>query len=996
MPLMNGRHFLWQVLSLSSILVDLPVSGQDLEQLMPLPEDHSSMWWAEGFPGVVPDAPWLRVIETGRYAFVLNTETLEVPHFGAFPTSEKPERSSVWQTLPAAELTLKIDVNGKTYHCTRGGEWKRFTGPRLIESGRFFQRADVTDLVFETPKGDPLNTKARFETAAWPDRLGLIFSAEPGEKPIQAGRDSFGKIGGGFGFDGTNTFELPHAPEIDTPQFTIEFQAFVPVDYRVSEVVWPWLVCKNLNESVDGNFGIMIVNGKAIARMNIRGGAEGQITVGDRDVKLEAWNHFAMSYDGDTFRFYLNGVEAGEEKVGTPRNPNTMPLVFGRRGDNYGDGYHFKGVIDEIRVYDRALPLAEIRQRIHNPARQFAPTAGWSFLSEGTASETMPSDEWDEPSLGMSFSSQEMTFKNRLSGNRVGLAIDLVGLKAIAPASPVVVIAEDRSVTYDPAIGWNRINLDGIEPVVPDGGTPNDAIERIPLMLSNPSEKEQIARLLFEKTARGIRQRIGTPITGISAVLCDAEGNPTGIPVQLSKNWHKETEGGIYAEQWFHGLTQVRLPAKTEIELELKIVCGHWGGIPAASHSQLSLIGWGYNQRWDQSALGSWGESVCYNPDQALGNCSITDVRPLMVTAMNGKPWGWTDNVGGGDFFRLFDSSGNRMVHRSMDANYRRYGPCLTEVVYSGKIGAGIQHSETVSLTRTDEFVRATYRVRLDVGEPIDFSRFVIFQIGADTYNFSQPGKFALGNESGLVAEWTSHPGGDAYQTEPREAAGKIPWISLHESGPSRPPKRDGAWANRGIVIREWKARLGGKDAPPWIAEYGTTTITHDSSTIDIVSPPGVTRFEKGDFVEATIEYIIMPQFADDYYGPNKALHTALEKDGNTWRMIHREATGNARQVEVKTGTLERGNPDIRLSTKNNAASLVLTGGLGYVPVTITGLTQPSSYKLTVDGIELDQSVHGNDFWQTDFDSVSRCWSQTFNIPITDGNPHQIEFSKRP
>ncbi len=38
------------------------------------------------------------------------------------------------------------------------------------------------------------------------------------------------------------------------------------------------------------------------------------------------------------------------------------------------------------------------------------------------------------------------------------------------------------------------------------------------------------------------------------------------------------------------------------------------------------------------------------------------------------------------------------------------------------------------------------------------------------------------------------------------------------------------------------------------------------------------------------IEYVGMPQFSKDYYGPNMALRAALTESGNTWRMVHREA----------------------------------------------------------------------------------------------------------
>jgi len=528
------------------------------------------------------------------------------------------------------------------------------------------------------------------------------------------------------------------------------------------------------------------------------------------------------------------------------------------------------------------------------------------------------------------------------------------------------------------------VNLDGIEPIAPPGGKnpSNDAIERVKLKLSNPTDHEQVARLMFEKTARGFLQRIGTPITGVSAVLRDKDGNPTGIPVQLSKNWHNEPEGGVYAGQWFHGISQVRLPAKVEVELELVLAYGHWGGVAAASHAQLCLIGWGSNQLWDQSALGAWGESICYEPDQAQRGNTITDVRPLMVRAMGeGKPWGWTNNVGGGDFLRCFDSAGNRIAHAAMRTMYHRQGPCLTEVTYAGRVGAGMSHSTTVSLGRSDDLTRGVYRIRMDVTAAMDFSRFVIFQIGADNYSSTRERKMAFGNESGLIKEWATQWGGDTYRTSPMECVGRVPWMSLHEADPGDNQER-GAWANRGIVIRSWKARLGGKEAAPWIAERGLEQGKQGSSTLDFVPPLGVTRLEPGDFIEATIEHLIIPQFAKDYYGPNEALRTALAKDGNTWRLVHREAVGNDRQVEMKAGSLLRSHPALLVETSEDRAECRVSGGLGWVPVTFSGLTDCRGFTLSVDGRALDQSVHGKDFWQSDFDPESRTWSLTYNIPF--------------
>jgi hypothetical protein len=326
-----------------------------------------------------------------------------------------------------------------------------------------------------------------------------------------------------------------------------------------------------------------------------------------------------------------------------------------------------------------------------------------------------------------------------------------------------------------------------------------------------------------------------------------------------------------------------------------------------------------------------------------------------------------------------------------MRTTYHKQGPCLTEVTYAGRIGAAITHATTVSLARTDDIVRGTYRVRLDVKEPIGFSRFVFFQTGADTYNTTTVRKMALGSEGGLTREWDVQPGGDIYRTGPMVCKGRIPWISLHEAETDT-IKNVNAIANRGIVIRSWNARIGGKKAAPWIAERGLTRHKQDSSILDLVPPPGITRFEPGDFVEATLEYIIMPMSAKDYYGPNEALRNALSKDVNTWRMIEREAIGNDRRIEMKHGKLQRTQPAITISTANDKAEFTLTGGIGYVPITFTGLTASRGFTLFIDDKPVNQTIHGNDFWQTDYDSVTHQWMHTFNLPLSPDQPHRIRF----
>jgi hypothetical protein len=1006
------KKFLIRIL----LLLASMMPGRAVElALMPQVADYSSMWWAEGFPAVIPDAPWHRCIQTGTYACMLDTETLELLHLGPVPAgtgyaAQVLGQGPDWSPIPAAELDLKICVDGTVYHATKGGAFSRFTGPRLIASGRFVQRADVTDLVFESDDGKALNVEARFETLAWPDQLSLILAARPGEEAIVGGEQSFGRVGGGYGLDGANDLEIAHEPALDPEQFTLALWCFIPTDYQASTRTPPWLVCKNRNEAHDGNYGILIRNEKVDARMNIGGGRDGQFSLeSDRSVQLDAWNHLAISYDGAVFRLYLNGALAGEKKIDRPRKPGRHALVFGRREDNNGDGYHFRGVVDEMHLFNRAISLGEIRQLRNQPAAvKLKPVRSWSFRADGQPSSNKLRAPWKTASMELSLGNDKGHLQRSLvcpadtEWHEVALMLNPVTFAAVPEGPPVRVQAteiptgNERPVVFEPAAGWHRINLDGIVPVVPAGRSKNDAMERIRLVLSNPSDQPAVARLMFEKTTHGIRHRFGAPITGMSAILRDADGQPTGIPVQLSKNWHNHPSGGVYAGQWFHGITQVRLPPGAHETFELSIVYGHWGGAPAASHAQLSLIGWGSNQRWDESALGSWGESICYEPDQVQGRCSILDVRPAMVSALkDGQSWSWTSNVGGGDFFRIFDPAGQRLVHAGMKAGYLRYGPCLTEVTYAGRIGTAIRHHATVSLARTDDLVRGTYRLRMDANAPMDFSRLVLFQIGADTYSSTGERKIAFGNEAGLIKEWATTWGGDTNRTSAMECTGAISWVSLHEAVPRLKEGDEGAWANRGIVIRGWDAILGGKPARPWLVERGIGARGQVSSTIDLVPPPGVTRLETGDYVEATIEHIVMPQFARDYYGPNEGLRAALEKSGNTAAMLLREAQGNVRQVEVTVGRLVHRFPDVRIVAEKDQAEFTLQGGLGYVPITMDGLSSGSGYALEVDGVLVDQHVHGQDFWQGDYDPGSKTWSRTYTVPLEAGASHRVRLRGR-
>lgn len=590
--------------------------------------------------------------------------------------------------------------------------------------------------------------------------------------------------------------------------------------------------------------------------------------------------------------------------------------------------------------------------------------------------------------------------------------------RAITVKARDIVTGKPCDVVYDELHRHYVVLLDGMEPELPERKTDNisnDILERIEIEIlnpvQNPSEEKKTGnpvRLMFRKFVPPFS------ITGMSAIIRDENGKPTGIPVQLSKNWHKKEEKPHpYEGPWFHGFTMLRMPPNTRTKFELNIAYAHWGGVPAVSHSQLSLIGWGNNQLWEEAAIGSWGESFCFEPDQGQKGGTVLDSRPLMIWKMeneNPVKWDWTNNLGGADFLVYYteerardpdgkpqlDTNGDLRLDgkkhwpKGMKSMHLSNCPKFTEVVYSGQSDdEKISLRYTIMIHGSDDLARARYRFRYEVNEDVEFSRLVFFQCGGDDYSYTNEKKFAYGNEEGLMEEWEANtsPGVPKYRYGPKELKGRIPWISMHEAV-SRDSKSPDRWGNRGLVLRSWNAIINGKEASPWIAERTAKVRGVDVSLVDFVPPPDVKTLKKGDVIEGEIVHVLFPMKADDYYGPNENLRNALKNFGNTWKPVHREAIGNDIQISIKIGKSHENYPPgaiVDETVPNGVlAEFTIKGGLGFVPFAFHGLPEHDACELfeVKDGepVKLDQSIRGNDFRQCDYDFESEKYRYIYTL----------------
>jgi glucose/arabinose dehydrogenase len=96
--------------------------------------------------------------------------------------------------------------------------------------------------------------------------------------------------------------------------------------------------------------------------------AGGTLVSGDLAPATEAdqWQHVVLVRDGATrqIRGYKNGALALSSSYSNPPDTSTYPLNIGR---NPGGNQRFRGLIDEVRIYNRVLTAAEIQALLDQP-----------------------------------------------------------------------------------------------------------------------------------------------------------------------------------------------------------------------------------------------------------------------------------------------------------------------------------------------------------------------------------------------------------------------------------------------------------------------------------------------------------------------------------------------------------------------------------------------------------------------------------------------------
>ena len=976
----------------------------DAAPLLPFAErDYSFGYWLNGMRKHADDqSADVLCLETGTFGFALDLADLTQARLGTFAQSldytEALEAGAErLQQLQPTELAIELESKGTVFRAVTckaglqpvGNYGKHLQAAWMWESGRLAQHYELQDLRFEDKQGRQLGVNGSLSLVAWPQSLSLTADIAP--SLIYSEGWSQGVVKNGLCVL-EKPWQVPHDARLEYAEMTVE--CWVKIPESMKSAATGYLLAKNGHEGSHGHYSFKIWHGKVSANMNIAAGAEGRRTIKQRgsSFKEHAWNHLAMTYDGKEMCFYVNGTLQGTKALVATRRPGKGQLVLGQRAD--GNGGVTKAVYDQVRVWNRSLSQQELQAHAKAPASlPNASGLNYNETFDGYGADEVIIPEWNDVTvrlrLGEAVAEQQVAGVWQVGKKQQFSLTAKLGQDAAIPQQALSVkVSAPRDAPYpvkfDPAYNCYVAEVRRQKREWGGGYADIRDYDEFDVVVENTGEVAVNVPFLFYF-------RNPAQITGISPMLCDTDGVPTGIPVQLSKNWH-DRKLGAYLR------STMQLPAKPgSTTYKLRIAYGFYGTLPAASHAQLSLVGYGGLGRWDQLAIGCWGETICFDMDMSLVDVAITDVRMLMSrNGKDGKKWGWTDAGWGGDWLCVNDAKSQKLYFSEMKTAYLAHGPCLTEVRYDGNYGSQreVELQAKLQTLRTDDFARTFQTFKYTFDQELSAEAGWLFKMGRSSNSVSP--KIAYGNAAGLMREEavpTTLSKGEQYLDRVM-LEGAAPWWVGFPGGYLNDGK-DWGTGSRGLIVRSYRASFGGQVfTNPSISMPVLKVDAEGRSNLDLLltPPAGVTTFLPGDSVEMEIEWITFHREADDYYGPNEVYRQHLTENPRSWKTIYREAIGNDLKVSVVGGTVLHNYPII-IQAEQSDVRVSIDGGSGNVPIRFEGLKSATAYTLyqLVDGqlVALDQAVHGNDFWQTDYDAKSNSFKMTFNLPLNAGGPSE-------
>lgn len=183
----------------------------------------------------------------------------------------------------------------------------------------------------------------------------------------------------GLLFDGASRVSMGPAPALGLASFTVE--AWVRRDGRgttantgVGGLKLVPIVAKGRGESdgsnVDCNYAFGFYGDVLGADFEDMASGANHPIYGKTAIPLGSWHHVAATYDGATWRLYVDGVLDAESAANAvPRHDSIQHFALGAALNSKGEAAGgLVGGLDEVRVYGRALSEAELQATMFSTA----------------------------------------------------------------------------------------------------------------------------------------------------------------------------------------------------------------------------------------------------------------------------------------------------------------------------------------------------------------------------------------------------------------------------------------------------------------------------------------------------------------------------------------------------------------------------------------------------------------------------------------------------
>lgn len=173
-----------------------------------------------------------------------------------------------------------------------------------------------------------------------------------------------GKVGKALEFDGKSVLQIDYQPILDDFQKGITVSAWIKKDTASH---WNTIVSREIGTGWSEYIGLAVHQNHALFSVD-PDGKNYQNVKADDLIPSGIWVHLAGTFDNETYKLFINGklIKSAVCKSALHFSDQN-PLLIGGNSNNQNQSLVdcFKGTIDEVRIYKRALSLPEINQLIN-------------------------------------------------------------------------------------------------------------------------------------------------------------------------------------------------------------------------------------------------------------------------------------------------------------------------------------------------------------------------------------------------------------------------------------------------------------------------------------------------------------------------------------------------------------------------------------------------------------------------------------------------------